>query len=93
MSVCCRHESSRYFVDSIELHLRPTWEKPQASARHAPALEYAAIEETKTVQKEKNVTYSFSLAKAFGATVGGGKKSTTGSGLKTVRNPCKEHWM
>lgn len=79
-------------MDSIELCLIPTWENPQASARHGPALEYVAVKETKMVQNEKNATFSLSLSKAFGATVGGGKKWTKGSGTETVRNPCKEHW-
>jgi len=83
---------SGYFVDLIEIHLTPTWEKPTASARHAPAAEYVDVEETKMVQDETNGTWSLSLSRAFGATIGSGKKKTTGSGQTTVKSPVKEHW-
>jgi hypothetical protein len=82
-----------YFVDCIEIDLRPSWEDASTSCRYAPEVEVIPVEETTMVQHEKDASWSLTFAKSFGATVGGGSKNTTGIQQKTVKSPCMEQWV
>ncbi|CAK9863702.1 unnamed protein product [Sphagnum jensenii] len=82
-----------YFVDCVEIDLRPSWEDASTSCRYAPEVEEIPLEETTMVQHEKDASWSLTFAKSFGATVGGGSKNTTGIQQKTVKSPCMEQWV